>query len=161
VTADLNIDKPAGDRSARILLAEDNKADVWLIEEALRRQSLAFQLDHHLTAAEAVDAVKKCGIGGSPVPDLLLLDYNLPGGQGLEILAAAAANPNLTGVPKAILSSFLRPNELQDAIRLGAICFIPKPASLADFMREVGTKVVDLLNRNNPPQQSPARPSPG
>jgi chemotaxis family two-component system response regulator Rcp1 len=141
-----------GSRPARIFVAEDNNADVWLIEEALRRQSLAFQLDHHLTAAEAVRAVKECGVGGSPVPDLLLLDYNLPGGQGLEILAAAAANPNLAGVPKAILSSFLRPNELQDAIRMGASCFIPKPANLADFLHDVGTKVVDLLSMNGASQ---------
>src|SRR5580698_8212017 len=126
---------PYTDRPARIFVAEDNNADVWLIEEALRRQSLPFQLDHHLTAAEAIDAVKNCGVGDSPVPDLLLLDYNLPGGQGLEILAAAAANPNLAGVPKAILSSFLRPNELQDVLNMGASCFIPKPASLAEFLR--------------------------
>jgi CheY-like chemotaxis protein len=140
MTADLDQAK-----SVRILLAEDNKADVWLIEEALRRQSLVFHLDHHLTAAEAIDAVAKCGVGCLPIPNLLLLDYNLPGGQGLEILAAAAANPNLAGVPKAILSSFLRPNELDDALRMGASCFIPKPASLAEFLRDVGTKVVDLL----------------
>jgi chemotaxis family two-component system response regulator Rcp1 len=131
--------------SVRILLAEDNNADVWLIEEALKRQSLAFQLDHHHTAAEAIDAVKKCGFNGSPIPQLLLLDYNLPGGQGLEILAAAAANPNLAATPKAILSSFLRPDELQDALKMGASCFIAKPANLADFLREVGTTVVDLL----------------
>jgi two-component system, chemotaxis family, response regulator Rcp1 len=135
------------DRSVRILLAEDNRADVWLIEEALRRQSLAYQLDHHLTAPEAIDAVKKCGVGGSPVPQLLLLDYNLPGGQGLDILAAAAENPSLAGVPKAILSSFLKPNEVQDAIKMGASCFIAKPANLADFLRDVGTKVVDLLKQ--------------
>jgi CheY-like chemotaxis protein len=135
------------DKIARILLAEDNRADVWLIEEALRRQSLAYQLDHHLTAADAIDAVKKCGVGGSPVPQLLLLDYNLPGGQGLDILAAAAGNPSLARVPKAILSSFLKPNELQDATRLGACCFIANPANLADFLRDVGTKVVDLLNQ--------------
>jgi len=91
--------------------------------------------------------VEKCGFGGSPIPNLILLDYNLPGGQGLEILAAAAANPNLTGVPKAILSSFLRPNELTEAIKMGASCFIPKPANLRDFLRDVGAKVVDLLNQ--------------
>ncbi len=142
MTTDLN-----EDGSVRILLAEDNRADVWLIEEALRRQSLDYRLDHHLTAAEAIDAVKKCGVGGSPVPQLLLLDYNLPGGQGLDILAAAAANPNLDGVPKAILSSFLKPNEVQDAIKMGASCFIAKPANLADFLRDVGAKVLDLLNQ--------------
>ena len=147
---------PNGSKPVRIFVAEDNNADVWLIEEALKRQSLAFHLDHHLTAAEAVNAVKKCGVGDSPVPDLLLLDYNLPGGQGLEILAAAAGNPNLAGVPKAILSSFLRPNELQDAIKMGASCFIPKPANLADFLHDVGTKVVDLLSANGAPQGSRA-----
>jgi CheY-like chemotaxis protein len=146
-----------GERSVRILLAEDNNADVWLIEEALRRQSLAFQLDHHLTAADAIEAVKKCGFNGSPIPDLVLLDYNLPGGQGLEILTAAAANPNLTGVPKAILSSFLRPNELQDVITMGASCFIPKPASLAEFLSDVGTKVVYLLNGNGALQGNSAK----
>lgn len=133
------------DRPVQILLAEDNQADVWLIEEALKRQSLAYRLDHYPTAMEAIDAVRKCGVGGSPVPQLLLLDYNLPGGQGLEILAAAAENPRLAGVPKAILSSFLKPDELRDAIGMGASCFIPKPTNLADFLREVGTKVVDLL----------------
>ncbi len=91
--------------------------------------------------------MKKCGVGGSPVPQLLLLDYNLPGGQGLDILTAAAQNPSLAGVPKAILSSFLKPNEVQDAIRMGASCFIAKPANLADFLRDVGAKVVDLLNQ--------------
>jgi CheY-like chemotaxis protein len=145
MTGEVNANRPMGGKPVRILVAEDNNADVWLIEEALKRQSLAFQLDHYLTAATAIDAVKTCGAGGSPVPDLLLLDYNLPGGQGLEILAAAAANPNLTDVPKAILSSFLRPDEFQDAIRMGASCFIPKPASLTEFLRDVGTKVVDLL----------------
>jgi chemotaxis family two-component system response regulator Rcp1 len=155
MTADLTISRPA-----RIFVAEDNNADVWLIEEALKRQSLAFQLDHHLTAAEAINAVKRCGIGESPIPDLLLLDYNLPGGQGIEILAAAAANPNLAGVPKAILSSFLRPNELQDAIKMGASCFIAKPANLADFLRDVGTRVVDLLSVHGAPQGTPASSSP-
>ncbi len=138
---------PAENGPVRILLAEDNNADVWLIEEALRRQSLAYLLDHHLTAMGAIDAVKRCGTGGCPVPQLLLLDYNLPGGQGLDILAAAAANPSLARVPKAILSSFLKPNELQDAIKLGASCFIAKPTNLADFLRDVGTKVVDLLKQ--------------
>jgi CheY-like chemotaxis protein len=138
----------------RILLAEDNKADVWLIEEALGRQSLAYQLDHHLTAADAIDAVKTCGVGGSPIPQLLLLDYNLPGGQGLEILAAAADNPNLAGVPKAILSSFLTPDELRDAFAMEASCFIPKPSNLADFLGEVGAKVVELLTNSSKTEYS-------
>jgi CheY-like chemotaxis protein len=129
----------------RIFLAEDNAADVLLIEEALKRQNLTYEIVHYETAADAAQAVSVCGEGGTKIPDLLLLDYNLPGGQGLDILAAAAANPRLAGVPKAILSSFLRPSELRQAQEMGIQCFIAKPANLMDFLKDVGEKVVELL----------------
>lgn len=131
----------------RILLAEDNAADVWLIQEALKRQSLDCEIDNYTTAEEAIDAIRRCGTEDGRLPDLILLDYNLPKGHGGEILAVAAANPSLTEVPKAILSSFLQPQELATARDLGACCFIPKPANLHDFLRDVGTKITDLLKR--------------
>ena len=130
----------------RVFLAEDNVADVWLIEEALKRQSLAFEIDHYTTADEAIKAARNSGSKGNPIPDLILLDYNLPRGHGCDILAAAAKNQNLSSVPKAILSSFLQPQELQQALDLGARGFITKPANLDDFLRDVGTKVIALLN---------------
>lgn len=132
-------------RSVRIFLAEDNAADVWLIEEAIRRQNIAFKIDNYVTAAEAIDAVRKCGEGESPVPDLILLDYNLPSGHGAEILEAAAGNPRVAYVPKAILTSFLPPGESEKALELGARCVITKPASLDEFMSEVGGNVAELL----------------
>src|SRR4051812_38204102 len=100
----------------RILVAEDNVADVWLIEESLRRQSIDYELDRYVTAEDAIAAVKQCGRDGNHVPDLLLLDYNLPGGRGVDILVAAASNPILGNVPKAILSSFLSSREMQEAM---------------------------------------------
>ena len=140
----------------RIFLAEDNLADVWPIEEALRRQSLAFELDHYLTAEQAIHAAESCGSEGRPVPDLLLLDYNLPRGNGSEILAAAAKNPNLANVPKAILSSSLQPAELQQARQLGASCFLTKPANLGEFLKEVGATVVELLRQRGSSSASAA-----
>lgn len=129
----------------RIFLAEDNQGDVWLIQEALRRQSIQFTLDHHATVEDAISAARACGVNGVPVPHVILLDYNLPRGHGGDILAAAAENPNLAEVPKVILTSFLRPSEFQEARRLGANCVITKPASLHEFLAEVGSKVIELL----------------
>jgi chemotaxis family two-component system response regulator Rcp1 len=131
----------------RILLAEDSPADVWLITEALKRQSLVFAIDHYSTAEQAIAAVLGCGRNGFPVPDLILLDYNLPQGHGGDILAAAAGNPHLSKVPKAILTSWLRPVDADRSRQLGATCLITKPATLEDFLELVGTRVARLLKR--------------
>ena len=79
----------------RIFLAEDNLGDVFLIEEALRRQSLNFEVEHYATAEEAIHAIERCGWSDAPVPDLIMLDYNLPRGNGSDILAVTARNPRL------------------------------------------------------------------
>ena len=129
----------------RIFLAEDNPADVWLITEALKRKSVSFFLDHYATAEQAIVAVRKCGSEGCPVPDLILLDYNLPQGHGGDILAAAAGNPQLANVPKAILTSWLQPLEAEKARKLGASCLITKPANLEEFLDVVGTRIAGML----------------
>jgi len=129
----------------RILLVEDNPADAWLIREALRRRSLTCRFDHYLTAEDAIRAVALEGIDGRSVPDLILLDYNLPGGHGVDILAAAIKNSSLHGVPKAVVSSSLMPDEKSHARSLGASCFIHKPTNLNEFFEEIGSKVAELL----------------
>jgi two-component system response regulator len=143
----------------RVFLAEDNAADVWLIEEALKRQSIDVCLQVYSTAEDAVNAALACGNGDHPVPDVMLFDFNLPRGDGREILIAAASNPNLAGVPRAVMSSFLREEEMQQALVLGASCIIPKPASLDAFLTTVGTHVMDLLNISRAHVSRAAEPS--
>lgn len=130
----------------RIFLAEDNLGDVLLIEEALRRQSLVCEIDHYATAEDAIRAAELCGAAGSPVPDLMMLDYNLPRGNGSDILAVAGRNPRLADVPKVIVTSFLQADELNQALGLGASCLITKPVDFESFMRDVGAKIADLLH---------------
>ena|SRR5690348_14472711 len=129
----------------RIFLAEDNLGDVFLIEEALRRQSLVCDIDHYATAEDAIQAVERCGNADAPVPDLMMLDYNLPRGNGSDILAAAGHNPKLAAVPKVIVTSFLQAEELAQALQLGANCLITKPVDFETFMRDVGARVAELL----------------
>jgi two-component system response regulator len=140
----------------RIFLAEDNLGDVFLIEEALRRQSLVCDIDHYATAEEAIVAAERCGSGGVPIPDLMMLDYNLPRGNGSDILAAAGRNTKLAAVPKVIVTSFLQPDELARAIELGASCLITKPVDFEAFMRDVGAKIVEMLRGNGNPEVAKA-----
>lgn len=135
-------------KQVHVFLAEDNLADVWLVEEALKRQSIDYRLEHYLTAEDAIRAAQLSGSGESSVPDLMLVDFNLPRGDGRDVLAAAASNPKLASVPKVVMSSFLRQEEMEQALQLGALCFIPKPTGLDAFLTTVGTKVTEVLGPN-------------
>jgi chemotaxis family two-component system response regulator Rcp1 len=129
----------------RILLIEDNPGDVRLIQESLRMHAVDYSLIHLEKADDAVRAVGGYGPDGAEVPDLILLDYNLPRGDAGDVLTAASKNPALAGIPKAVVTSSLAPKDRAEALRLGADCFINKPADLDGFLTEVGGTIAALL----------------
>lgn len=131
----------------RILLIEDNPGDVRLIQESLRMHAVEYKLTHLEKADDAIRAVSGCGLNGAEVPDLILLDYNLPRGDAGDILAAVSKNPALARIPKAVVTSSLAPKDREQALRLGADCFINKPADLDGFLTEVGGTIAALLRR--------------
>ena len=134
----------------RIFLAEDNVADVVLVREALEQQSLNCELTAYPNAQAAILAAERCGTDGYPVPDLMLVDLNLPCGYGCDVLEAAARNPALNSVRKAILSSFVgSPGDVERARRLGATGFIMKPANLEEFLHDVGRQIAHLLESSS------------
>jgi CheY-like chemotaxis protein len=131
-----------------ILLVEDNPGDVRLIQESLRTYAIPYRLTLYETADAAIDALARCGANGSGVPDLILLDYNVPRGDALDILSAASRNPALAAVPKIVVSSSVSPRDRDQALALGASRFINKPVTLDSFLTEVGTTIVELLGRH-------------
>ena len=131
-----------------ILLVEDNPGDVRLIEESLRLHGLDYRLTHYETADVAINALIRCGTNGSGVPDLILLDFNVPRGDARDILAAASRNLALAAIPKVVVTSYLAPGDRAQAVDLGATCFINKPPNLDSFLSEVGGKIVELLRRD-------------
>jgi len=133
-------------RIKRILLVEDNPGDIRLIVEALRVHSIEFHLEHYEKASEAVNAISRYACNSPEVPDLILLDYNVPCGDARDILAAAARNPALADVPKAVVTSSVAPQDRESAFQLGARSFIYKPSNLDDFLVEVGGEIAVLLN---------------
>jgi CheY-like chemotaxis protein len=132
-------------RTHRIFLVEDNAGDVYLLRTALQEQGIEHEIEHYTTADAAIDAIASLGKDERPLPHVILLDYNLPRGDGCDILAAAAQNPALRAIPKAVLTSSMSPNHRERALQFGAACFIIKPVSLDDFMSQVGGMVAGLL----------------
>ncbi|HEX7361027.1 MAG TPA: response regulator [Bryobacteraceae bacterium] len=127
-----------------ILLIEDNRGDVWLVEECLRSRGIKYRLTHCETVDCAIRIVESFGANGD-VPDLMLLDYNLPRGDALSVLAAAIGNPALARTPKAVITSSVAPKDRQDSLEAGADAFIYKPGDLDGFLNEVGDQITGLL----------------
>jgi two-component system, chemotaxis family, response regulator Rcp1 len=122
-----------------ILLAEDNPADVYLIEEALREH----QVDFRITVAEDGEAAMSLMSQGSVHPDIVLLDLNMPkrgGGEVLERIRQGSARE----LPVIILTSSDSPTDREEALRLGATCYIRKPTGLDEFL-EIGATIKRLV----------------
>lgn len=122
-------------RPYQIWIAEDNPADVYLIEEALRRHEFAYRL---ATAGNGEDMLNMIGrLEGDPsenCPDLFLIDLNLPRRSGTEILARIRESRRCAQVPAIVITSSDSPQDRAKARELGASFYFRKPADLEKFM---------------------------
>ena len=120
-------------RAVRVLLVEDNPGDVDLIMEALTTS----KREHSLTVAvDGVEALHKLNQPGD-LPDLVMLDLNLPRKDGRAVLREMKADPRLRHIPVVVLSSSDADRDLGDAYELQASCFVTKPADLDEFLLAV------------------------
>ncbi len=133
---------------SNILLIEDNPGDVELIKECLRSRGIRYELTHCETVDSALQLVASYRADGARVPDLMLLDYNLPRGEARTVLQAIGSNPALAQMRKAVVTSSLAPKDREEALRFGADAFVCKPADLDAFLADVGGAIVELLGRS-------------
>jgi CheY-like chemotaxis protein len=135
--------------SPRILLVEDNAADIYLFRQALQLAGLNFELtviqDGEQALAFAQSDSKGRAIG---VPDLLVLDLNLPKVGGCQVLEAVRQNPDLSHLAVAIVTSSEASQDYEKCAALGVSRYIPKPLELEEFLR-IGEIVKKLLAEAN------------
>jgi len=128
----------------RILLVEDNPSDAFLLRTALGKAGLAFELTVIDDGALALAEVQRMGArAGASLPDVILLDLNLPKHSGLEILETIKQSPALARIPAAIYTSSDSADDRRAAERLGADRYIVKPNRLAG-LAGVAAIVVEL-----------------
>ena len=132
-------------RLPRIVMMEDNPADVLLIREALREQGLEVDL---VVVPDGEAAL--AWLGGDASADLILLDLNLPRHDGIEVLERIRSTRSLREVPVAVVSSSDSPHDRAGAERLGADRFIAKPCTLDEFLM-IGRDIKTLLAARTPP----------
>ena len=134
----------SGAPAARILVIEDNASDVFLLDRALKKQDLRFELIHLVSGAEALAFIRKQGAyAEAATPSLILVDLNLSRYTGEDILREIRSSGHLGGVPVCVWSSSR--SRLDEAPQdLGVTQFITKPSGLDQFM-EIGKIIKDLL----------------
>jgi len=130
--------------ASRILVIEDNGSDVFLLDRALKKQDLQFELVHLLNGGEGLAFIRRQGAyADAAIPNLILVDLNLSRYTGEDILREIRSAGHLAGVPVCVWSSSRSRRDAALLKELGVSHFITKPSGLDQFM-EIG-KVIEAL----------------
>jgi CheY-like chemotaxis protein len=134
-----------GQPCVRILLAEDNDGDIFLVRRALDKHIGPYQLLLAKDGEEALRVLECADADESAVsPDFVILDLNLPRHSGIEILKRLRNFPKYAAAPVIIFTSSDSPQDKVEAFRLGANRYFQKPTDLAGFMK-LGEMVKEIL----------------
>ena len=115
-------------RPVQILLVEDNPADARLTQEAIRDTEFRYQLHLAEDGEEAMEFLNREGeFAGVPRPDLILLDLNLPGMDGREVLAEIKSDEDLGSIPVVVLTTSTAQQDLLYSYGLRANSYVNKP----------------------------------
>lgn len=128
----------SSDRKPIILLIEDNPGDVRLTRTALEKGNIEAEL---IVIKDGVEALAHLRQEGRPaearLPDIVLLDLNLPKKDGREILAEIKRDPRLKAIPVIALTSSKSEDDVVRSYRLHANSYIIKPSRWDDYERVI------------------------
>ena len=122
----------------RILLVEDNPDHAFLTERALRdaQPHVAGAIEVELIG-DGTAALHRLRDGSLPRPDLVLLDIQLPGEDGLSVLRTIRADEGLRTIPVIMLTTSSRDVDVLTSYGLGANAYVTKPVSAQEFRTKV------------------------
>ena len=131
-------------RPVEILLVEDNPGDERLTREALKEGKVYSNLHWVKDGVEALDFLRHKGrFSGSPRPDIILLDLNLPKKDGREVLSDIKNDDELKRIPVVILTTSKAEEDVMRTYNLHANCYVTKPVDLEKFI--VVVKSIDAF----------------
>jgi CheY-like chemotaxis protein len=122
-----------------ILLVDDNEGDILLTREALEEARIINKISIAYDGIQAIDLLKKSARGAGTMPDLILLDINLPKMNGTEVLSIIKTDPELRRIPVIMLTTSSSEKDILASYNNYANCYITKPVDLDRFMDVVRT----------------------
>jgi len=131
----MNMSTDQMNRPVKILLIEDNEADVRLTKEGIKEAKMLNDLYVVNDGIKAMDFLNHKGeFEDMPVPDLILLDLNLPKKDGREVLEEIKKDPELKQIPVVILTTSEAEQDILKSYKLHANCYVTKPIGINQFV---------------------------
>ncbi|MCF7855708.1 MAG: response regulator [Candidatus Pacebacteria bacterium] len=125
-------------RPLKILMVEDNPADVKLAEEALKEGKVYTELHWVQDGEEAIAFLERKGdYADAPVPDVILLDLNLPRKDGRQVLAEVKTDERFRAIPVVVLTTSREEEDVLRSYNLHANCYVTKPFDLDRFIQVI------------------------
>ncbi|MBN2789868.1 MAG: response regulator [Candidatus Delongbacteria bacterium] len=127
-------------KTVNVLLVEDNEGDVVLAREAFRRVSSDINIIHIYDGEDVFDYLNSKII---TLPDLIILDLNLPGVSGLEILQFIKTTEKIKDIPVVVFTTSNNLNDISKCSELKAESYVIKPIDLMEYF-----DVVSKMNKS-------------
>lgn len=118
--------------SKKICLIEDNKDHAFLFRSILERRT-DVMVDHYSTGVKALKALNE--FSDEDLPEIVLLDLNLPELSGFEVLQALKQSTAFKFIPVVVLTTSTRSEEIERAYELGCNAYVTKPLEFSDLKR--------------------------
>jgi CheY-like chemotaxis protein len=125
-----------------VFLAEDNEADVYLVEMALQESLSGFKLHTVTDGEQALSAIARFSMADG-CPAMAIIDQNLPRMDGDHVVRAIRAHHECARIPMVVMSSVEGERERRLVAECGVV-FFRKPTNLSDFL-QLGQLVSSLL----------------
>lgn len=127
-------------KEINILLVEDNEGDILLTKEAFEEARLKNEIQVVRDGQEAIDYLLT-GLNGDSLllPDIILLDINLPKMNGHEVLAIIKNSNDFKHIPVIILTTSSAEDDVLKSYQNHANCYVSKPVVIEDFMKVIAT----------------------
>lgn len=126
-----------GDREQEIkfniLHVEDNPGDVRLTKEIFKDSAYDVNLNTCFDGEEAIEYLKNVIDKEQDLPDLIILDLNLPKKNGLELLGDIKSNKKMAHLPVIILTSSESESDIEAVYKAHANCYLAKPVDYEKF----------------------------
>jgi CheY-like chemotaxis protein len=140
------------ERQKILLVVEDSEEDYEMLLRAVKKTAIECEVDYCETGEEALDYLRNQGEDQNrekfQMPSLILLDLNLPGTDGRDILKDIKIDPVLKFIPVVIFSTSSNRKDIEACYENGANAYVTKPMNISLLQEYIQTLLLHWLKVN-------------